>query len=356
VILVKVVFYLIVLIALVPAVAHIIGRWYKLDRHADVIHYVKTQDGWSIALHEYRPVEGAPKRDYPLLICHGLGGNHYGFDFQDDLSLARFLSSRGHSVFLLDLRGSGDSEKVGILENKRFTWNFDSYLRFDIPAAIDGVLKITGAKKLHWAGHSMGGMLGYALAQAPYAEKVASFTAISSPGDLDHVKPLLAAKPLLERTRRLYLQWLTQIAAPFMEWSHLLQKLSGNENLKHGHYAISAANLVEDIPISLLMQFGEWIKAGTVGTKDGKDLIQGLADIRTPFCAFAGEDDVTAMPDSVRGVYEKAGSPIKKFHVFGRSHGCRGPYGHMTPLIGMDAREESYPLIADWFEKGYKGL
>jgi pimeloyl-ACP methyl ester carboxylesterase len=351
----KLMFYALLGLAWVPVVAHIMGRIFKIDRRADVIHYLKTTDGWFIALHEYRPPADAPKRDHPVAICHGLGGNHIGFDFQEEVSVARYLSGRGHRVFLLDLRGAGDSEKVGLCDSKRFAWNFDSYLSFDVPTAIEGVLKITGAKKLHWMGHSMGGMLGYSIAQSPTQEKMASIVAICSPANVKHFKPLLIAKPFLERTKRFYLKWFTQISVPFYEWLHFVQRISGSENLKRGHYALSAANLQDDLPITLLMQFGEWAAKGRIGGADGADYAAGLAGITIPVCVYAGENDITAPPETVKPVFERTASKVKRFHPLGPSYGHKGSYNHMTPLIGRDAREEVYPLYADWLENGYKG-
>jgi len=352
--LLKLILYLAVLAALLPLTAYVLGRIFKIDRRADVIHYLKTPDGWFLALHEYRPPAEAPKRGYPVLLCHGLGGNHVGWDFQEDLSVARYLASRGHRVFSLDLRGAGDSEKVGFLERKRFAWNFDSYLRQDVPTAIDGVLRIAAAEKLHWIGHSMGGMLGYSVAQTTYMDKLASYTAVSSPGNVEHFKPLLVARPLIVHLRRIYLRWITQIISPVMGRLKFLRAWSGTENLRPEHFPLAAANCQDDIPVTLMLQFGDWAANGRVKTADGQDLIEGLQKITIPCCFYAGENDITVPPDSVRCIHDGVGSANKMFHVFGPSHGSKGPYGHMTPLIGRDARDEVYPLLAAWLEEKYQ--
>ncbi|MCB1152522.1 alpha/beta fold hydrolase, partial [bacterium] len=144
-------------LGVVPAAAYVVSRLFAIDRRADVMHYRATSDGWRIALHEFRPADGKKRKGAPVLMCHGLGGNHHIFDFAEGLSLARYLAGEGHHVFLLDLRGAGDSEKAPITDGRRFDWTLQTYLSRDLPTAVDAVLEITGAKTVHWVGHSMGG-------------------------------------------------------------------------------------------------------------------------------------------------------------------------------------------------------
>ncbi len=348
--------YLIAIAAVAPILAYIFSRYHKIDLKPDVTHYFKTADDWAVALGEYRPAGGKAKFKFPVICCHGLSGNHFGFDFTPELSIARYLAGRGHHVFAIDLRGAGDSEKIGLLSKKRYQWNFDSYSRYDIPVLVEGALRVSGASKIHWVGHSMGGMLGYAVAQhKEIGKKLVSVTAMCSPGKLDQFKRFLFARPVLERFHRFYLGKLVQIYTPLAETFPVLMKLLGFENLKSGHYTLAAANLTEDIPVSLLEQFGAWAEKGVVVSEDGVDYLKGLAQLKQPFCVFSGDRDMTAPPETVEKIYEAIGSKIKRFHPMGPQYGHKEHYGHLTPLIGADAPEESYPLLADWLEKGYKG-
>ena len=352
----EILLYLAAIIAAVPALAYLFHRYHKIELKPDVTHYFKTADGWMVALLEYRPAGGKAKFKYPVICCHGLSGNHYGFDFSEELSIVRYLAARGHHVFAIDLRGAGESEKIGLLSHKRYQWNFDSYSRYDIPVCIDGALRISGAAKLHWVGHSMGGMLGYAIAQhKEIGKKLVSVTAMCSPGKLDQFKVFLFARPVLERFRRFYLGQLIQLYTPLAERIPALMKLMGFENLRPGHYCRAAANLTEDIPVALLKQFGEWAEKGVVVSGDGMDYLKGLASLKQPFCVFAADKDLSAPPDSVRDIFEAIGSKIKSFHPMGVQYGHKDHYGHLTPLIGKDALEECYPLLAQWLEKGFKG-
>jgi pimeloyl-ACP methyl ester carboxylesterase len=348
---------IVVVLAAAPGLAYLFSRYYKIDLKPDLTHYLKTSDDWAIALHEYRPAGKKAKRKYPVILCHGLAGNHFGFDFTKELSVSRYLAARGHHVFAINLRGAGDSEKAGLFSRKRYRWNFDSYLRYDLPAFIDGALRVSGADKLHWVGHSMGGMLGYAIAQnLEIGPKLASVTAMCSPGRLDQFRPFLFARPILERFRRFYLGRITQIYTPLAERIPAFMKLLGFENLRPGHYAVASANLTEDVPVSLLEQFGDWAQKGVVESADGVDYIKGLSKLTQPFCMFAADQDMTAPPETVREVFDGIGSKIKCFHPMGIAYGHKDYYGHLTPLIGKDAPEESFPLLAKWLEEGFKGL
>src|SRR5688572_3629564 len=123
-----------------------------------IVDYVTTQDGWKIALHRHH----GTKRRFPVLLVHGLASNYRNMDFPiKDLSLARFLSQHGFDTWIVDLRGSGLSKKKFL----RYRWYFDDFVFQDLPAAVEQIMKVTKAPRLHWIGHSMGGLLAYPFAQ-----------------------------------------------------------------------------------------------------------------------------------------------------------------------------------------------
>jgi alpha-beta hydrolase superfamily lysophospholipase len=68
--------------------------------------FALTDDGWRIALHRHR---GDGKRCHPVVCCHGLAANRVGFDVTPEHSLAHHLAARGYDVFVVELRGHGDS-------------------------------------------------------------------------------------------------------------------------------------------------------------------------------------------------------------------------------------------------------
>ncbi|MFB6347350.1 MAG: alpha/beta hydrolase, partial [bacterium] len=133
-------------------------QWkYGTSESADELHYATTDDGIDIGLWRHR----ADRKDAdPVLVVHGLGVNHRHMDLDGPCSVAKHLQSRGYDCWVVVLRGRGVSETPDQ------SWNFDDFAQRDLPAAIDYVLEETGRDELHWVGHSMGGMLYYAVAGA----------------------------------------------------------------------------------------------------------------------------------------------------------------------------------------------
>lgn len=138
----------------------------------DALPTVVTDDGWTLPIRHYAgPGE-------PVLLVHGLGVNHYNFDWRPDVSLAAWLRDRGWDVWVAELRG--DAGTTPPSKEAAREWTFEDHARHDLPAVVDGVLAATGRERLAWVGHSMGGMLLYtALTLMP--EKIAAGVAISSP-------------------------------------------------------------------------------------------------------------------------------------------------------------------------------
>src|SRR5678809_1070609 len=68
----------------------------------EVLTY-STADGWSADLRHY-PAEGPP-----VVLVHGMGANHYNWDFREEVSLAFYLQQHGWDVWVPELRGDPGS-------------------------------------------------------------------------------------------------------------------------------------------------------------------------------------------------------------------------------------------------------
>ena len=134
---------------------------------------VMTEDGWDLALWHHQG-------DGPTVFCcHGMGANRFDFDYPRR-SFSAGLAAQGCDVWVVELRGAGRSRTPGFLGD--WNWSFDHYVDYDLPAAVDYVVKRTGTKGMHWIGHSLGGILGYAyLPKAPEG-LFKSCTAVGSSG------------------------------------------------------------------------------------------------------------------------------------------------------------------------------
>ena len=150
-------------------------RFYTRPFLPDERHMATCADGLRVAVARLRPNPSGPAKGAPVLCCHGLACNARFFDFQADRSLGRFLANLGFDVFLIDLRGAGASERGG-----RGREGFYEYVHQDVPAALALVRQLTGARRVLWVGHSMGGLIGYEQ-MAAGTDELAAMVALGSP-------------------------------------------------------------------------------------------------------------------------------------------------------------------------------
>lgn len=102
-----------------------------------------------------------------ILLVHGLTFSSHEFDLNyKDYSLARFLAGKGYSVWLLDIAGYARSGEV----QNGFMPDSD-YAAEDINAAVDAIVKESGANKADLLGWSWGTVTAGRFA-AKHPEKV----------------------------------------------------------------------------------------------------------------------------------------------------------------------------------------
>ena len=151
-----------------------------------------TRDGWKLGIRHIRPGHPDPTK-LPVVLCHGLGLNATFWTIADH-HLPEQLAARGYEVFIPDLRGSGESAKLGrigqinarrrqtpLVERGEGRWNIDEVAFNDVPAILDFVKRETGHDRVNWVGHSLGGMLMFPfLERSPESWRIASFVGMGS--------------------------------------------------------------------------------------------------------------------------------------------------------------------------------
>ncbi|MEY4513822.1 MAG: hypothetical protein RLZZ450_5944 [Pseudomonadota bacterium] len=296
------------------------------------------------------PEQAAPCRAAVLLI-HGFGQNRYTWH-TSRRSFANFLAAEGFDVFNLDLRGRGRSRRFGALHDTII----DDYIREDVPAAIRTVQRISGEKQVFLVGHSMGGIIGYAVAGSTMRDEVAGVVSFGSPyrfglGSrfLAVVGPLLYGarltgifdgnQPLPIRMLGRHMvkfSWLWDnplIPIPMRPWT---PKSMEPEILAEN---LSAAFEHTRVAIALgLVGLGS---ESALKSHDGLNdygLAFELAD--KPLLVIAGTRDALAPPASVRPVYDNSRSSDKTFREF--------PLGHIDMVLGRAAPQSVWPLVRTW--------
>lgn len=330
-------------------------RLYYFEPGYDQIHFVETCDGWKIALHRYSSFKKRGSRKFPVMLCHGLGANRFNFDLGPVTSLARFLQQEGYDVWVVELRGRGNSSRPRLFNTYRSrTWCFDDYVGKDIPASVGYVLALTGSPKVHWVGHSMGGFALYAYLEGEGADTIASGTALGSPG---FFRPIggFGLLPKIMKTisvlPRIHVELLSAGIAPLLGRGRFpLSRLAVNpDNVDRVTLVRAVCFLVSDIHRGELRQFSDWMSNGDFRSFDGRYSYQAhYGRIEAPMFFVAGAADGLAGLDSIRFVHDRISSPMKQLVILGRRYGHSCDYGHGDLLIGKACREEVFPLIADW--------
>ena len=347
---------LIIICILVIATPLIFVRQYLSDRKADEIHFVDCTDGWKIALHRYLPrVE--EKELLPVILCHGLGANHFNFDIDDGHSLAVELADLGYDVFFLDLRGCGASQYGQWFRQGKWDIRYEDFIHKDVPAAVDYITGKTGKKQVHWIGHSMGGMIAYGFAQFEIAKKFRSITAVASPGHLGPIKAdmvkAIRFSFLLKIFPVIHQSFFARLLVPLMGFiknDPLGQTVYKRENMSLEVIKTAGVNLVSDQPSTLLLQFANWVKFDDIFSSEGYSFRANYNKITVPFLFLTAKSDYFAPYECVRPVYEAISSKHKKHVHFSEKTGTTD-YGHGDIVLGESAPLEVYPIIEQWLKE-----
>lgn len=317
---------------------------------SDEVHRVRTADGVHVRLHRFRPTIGSAHGE-PVILVHGLGANHRNLALDDTYGVAQVLAGRGFDCWALDLRGTGASDVP------REPWNFDHHARLDVPAAIDHILRLTGFDRLHWVGHSMGGMLFYAVAGAGgQSARIASAVTLGSPVRFFRSRGFEALA--LRQRRRLSHLFHRLDGRPLLRWAipllvfvprRLLELQINIEQADRRVLRRASTTAVSPVGVRLLLHFADWIVNRRWTSEDQRiDYRAAIAEIRTPTMVVAGSLDRLCPPWMVKLAYDLLPGDDKRFVEAGPAAGFAAGYSHIDLVFGRHAPAEIFPPIIDW--------
>jgi len=322
----------------------------------DELHFVETRDKVRIILHRYLPKGNEPHGE-PVFFCHGLGANKYNLDFDSRYSLARFFSERGYDSWIISLRGAESWSTKGLTGKVSWDFDFDTFVEQDIPCSIEYILSKTGKKKIHWIGHSMGGMLLYAFVIRWGNERIASGITLGSPVRFSsadrHIKIIAGSDFFLKNFRVLHLNLLAKVTAPLtgIFKTRLITHQMNPKNVDFKLIRRAQFNAVTPISTKLLRQFQIWVKNDEFKSlKNGLNYRENLDKIKIPVLVVAGKKDKMARLKDVQFAYERISSGDKKYIELSREGGFSEDYGHIDMVFGKVAPEEVFPLLLDWID------
>lgn len=334
---------------------HLVAQRYWAESGADEIHRVRTADGVRVAVKRFHPAPGAPSRAHPILCIPGLGADSHNFDAPAPSGLAGWLAEKGFDVWVIDLRGTGMSDVPP------GTWSditFDDFFRLDVAAALDHIVETTGAPSVMTIGHSMGGMILYALLGMGLGQRIHGAVTLCSPVGFARglhfprlVQPLV--KPVFKLgdvVPGVHAGRLLKLFAPVVGrkgFGRLTAHLAHPDNLDGAYVRRLAHRAVQNVPRGVLKQFRTWVTEDRFCSADGHtDYRARLAGVTTPALVVAAPADKLATPRSVL----RAGDLLARAEVLlcGQRQGFSVDYGHIDIVFGQAAHDEVFPRLLTW--------
>lgn len=352
---------LVALTAGVALAAHLSfwGRRLAVRRSFDAKLTAVADDGWKLEVRHWLPRGEASLG--PVVLSHGFMNNADAMTLPGPNDLAVRFRDAGFEVFAVSLRGATGS--AALPRGGRFAAvDFDAHVLRDAPAVLRLVEAVSGPKKVLWVGHSMGGLIGLALAQGPDAGRLAGVAALGSPTHWAAVGGLLrflawVGRPLAAMGR-LPVRLPAQLVGPWAGRGPFptpdLPFIRGR-NTEPSLLQTTAWHALDDAPAGTLRQMADNLLADVWRLRDGTDLRAGLARIQLPVFLAGADSDQLAPLAGIVATHGALGTPDRQLLKLGTAHGSKAEYGHGDLLVGRNAPEELFaPLIA-WAKRVASG-
>jgi predicted alpha/beta hydrolase len=338
---------------LLRAYKSLLHQRYDTPSQADAVVRVRCADGVEIALKHFRPPAGATSTSSPVLCLPGLGVDSHNFDAPPPYGLARALAHAGIEAYAIDFRGTG----LSTMPFRRWLGvDFDDFVEQDVPAALAHIKATTGAARVSLLGHSMGGIVAYAVVGGAAAVDVDAVVAIASPLGFPTgfdiapffrvLRPLSPLVPGLfgGALGRLITPLSLRVDVPYLKNWVLLHNVDKRMARRLYYRAI------QDVPRGLVHQFQDWIEHDVVRSKDRHiDYRARLAGCRVPLLVVEAPRDGLAHPTAVRralGLFAHA------THIeASAAAGFAVDYGHIDVIFGKRAPAELFPRIIAFLQQ-----
>lgn len=332
---------------LIGAYLSLLASLYPEKIRTNEVYQVRTEDLWTIRVCRYRKSR-APGE--PVLLVHGMGANQNNFTSPPNGCLVDYLAEKGYDCWTLDLRGSKSSQPP--FERTRNEVKMEDFFTKDIPAVIAFVQQTTHYDKVHWIGHSMGGMLLYAYAQSGSGDLIASGTTLGSPinfNDAANNMPLWVIRlggkcPALSGS-------IIRGMIPIVKLLRLPFNIFpvNQRNLPPTLDAGQLMNMIEDPLPALMQQVVHWIKSGEYSLLDGTlDIAAGLSNFPIPLLAFYASKDPFIDADHALEFFNTIRLEDKKAIVCSKANGFVEDYSHCDLAFSKEADREIFEPILKW--------
>lgn len=329
----------------------------NVSRRPDVL-FTQTTDGKILALERIQPNQINPDMP-PLIFIHSEGFNRNFWTVAGERSIIHFFSRYGFDIWLLDLRGHGDSTKPEWYNDEDWDWTFDDYVHKDIPAAISFVQGQTRSRQVTLVGHGVGAMAIYGYLELEnFFDEVANVILFSPPAFLSEFnesvsKAIGLARQLgkddpltlqfaLEKPEKLELFHEMYIAGSFIR-TPIIRRLG--------------LTAVDNISPRVIQQVLKWVENEDFLSSDLQLSYRvKLGLVRVPTLIISGAKDRVAPVGAVNYGFRSLTVSDRALLVFGRDYGYIHDYSHLGLLLGDGAYDEVFPVVFEWIEARTPGV
>jgi cholesterol oxidase len=338
-----------------------------LRTEAPEVHHFKAIDGVPLRLTRY---QGGKKG--PLLMVHGAGVSSKIFTTDTiDTNLLEYLYANGYDCWLLEMRISID------LPSANQAWTLDDIARYDYPAAIETMMRITGSRDVqafvHCAGSTtffMAMMSGLQHVRAIVSSQIGPYQTVSATARAKaglHLPSLLDAIGIDALTA--YTDdrgnWLNQLYDRALNLQHfeleeqcasaVCHRISFMYSLLYEHDQLNRLthdNLHELFGIchmDIFKHLALCAREGQIVTAEGKDAyLPHWERLNLPITFIHGAENASYLPETTERSFKKLvevhGPEKYARHVIPN-------YGHIDCIFGQNAVQDVYPYILSALDK-----
>jgi cholesterol oxidase len=303
-----------------------------------------------------------------VILAHGLGVSSRIFSIDTiDTNLVEFLALHGYDVWLLDYRASVE------LPASKKQFSGDDIARYDYPAAVKEVRRLTGETSVQLLGHCFGAST-VTMSLLAGLEGVRSV--VISQVSLDVVAPpITRAKTglhLPEALAKMGIERLDAAADTGEGWAGRLydrvlgaQPVQGEERCKsatchritfmyaplYEHDQLNDAThgvlheMFGEANIRSFMHLGEIGRAGKLVDAQGQNIYEPHFDrLNLPITFIHGEENACFLPESTRLTYDRLRDKFDRRQY--RRH-VIPDYGHIDCMFGKNAARDVYPFVIE---------
>lgn len=296
--------------------------------------WLRTPDGWEVALRRIPARPGSPGE--PVVFAPSIGNTGHAFDPSPDRSLAARLHALGFDVWWFAHRGTPGARSPSHPTH----CDLDAVVEHELPLALDRITEATGADRVLWVGHGLGGHIALAhLARG--GRHIAAATLVSTPVRFE--RPRTRTRLMGRLAAILPQEWrvptgdLADLLAPG-PGAQLTRKLAPSCTDAERRAALVHGTC--SVRVGMIRQAARWLEAGHLTDRTGQiDIIAGLTDSTVPLQVVQGLGDPLCPAGSVAPLLQALPDNTVEHIILDER------WGHLDPLLGPDAPDEVHPQL-----------